>query len=301
MSRASSVNAVLILLLIAASGNAATQQPKTRAVSYPSFGFTVYVPQTSVRETIAAEEPVKLCEAFRYGNLVYLVKVTGVPEDMLAATAIEKTLQSLTAPGGSLAGARRWEIEIGDTLFKGLSGSYDVDQSLPEALFIKRALGGKEAHCCMAMAPLKDRFSPIVELWLVGPVSRALEIDDLGRFFVYKFANTTTKPTEAAAGAVSEVKQTDKRVTAGATLKKGDIELVGSVEYIDPSSKSFTMVVERIRLPSTGYITLDPPRRKLVYLRRPLPANITVDSRVRIIGFNTGIGKPMTADVVEPM
>lgn len=303
MNRASELRIIVVQLLVFAVGSfacAATQQPKTRVVLYEAFGFAVNVPQASVKQAIPVQEPAKLCEAFRYGNLVYLVKVTAVPEEMLPATAIEKTLQSLTSPEGAMAGARRWEIEIGDLLFKGLAGSYAVQEGQPEAQVLKSVLRDREAYCCMAMAALADRFSPIVELSVVGPASRAREIDDLARFFVYKFSKvapklvpTTTAPTSTARPGTSG--------EARRTLKKGDIELIGRIEYIDASNKTLILIVDRIRMPNTGYIALDPPRRKTIYLRSPLPHTISADAQVRVIGFNSGVGKPMTADLIEPL
>ncbi|MGQ9454628.1 MAG: hypothetical protein ACUVRS_06655 [Armatimonadota bacterium] len=290
--------AVLVVFLTAGVVLAATQQPKTRPVVYEQFGFTVYVPHTAVRETLSADKPEVLCDTFRYGDLVYLVKVTEVPSDTLTVTAVEKKLQVLTSSGGSLVGARRWELEIGETLFKGLSGRFTLDMSLPEAAVIKRALGAKGAHCCFAMAPLGDRFSPIVELGVVGPASRSSEIEDLARFFVYKFSRGAAGVSIAAAE--DRGKRSSSKPTSNPdSLKKGDIELVGRVEHVDRSAKSFILIVERIRMPQTGYIMLDPPRRKVVYFREPLPEQVKEGATVRVVGFNTGVGKPMTADVIK--
>ncbi len=304
MNRASELRIIVIGLLVFAVGSfvcAATQQPKSRVVWYEVFGFAVNVPQTSVKQAIAVQEPIKLCEAFRYGNLVYLVKVTAVPEEMLPATAIEKALQSLAAADGWLAGAKRWEIEVGDLLFKGLAGSYAVDKDQPVAQVLKPALAGRKAYCCMAMAPLGDRFAPVVELSVVGPASRAQEIDDLARFFVYKFSRAAPKPLSTAAAAPTSKAPQVVSGEARRTLKKGDIELIGRVEQIDASGKTLTVFVDRIRMPNTGYIALDPPRRKTIYLKSPLPQTINADAQVRVIGFNTGVGKPMTADFIEPL
>lgn len=288
----------LVLFLITGVASAATQQPKTRPVVYEQFGFTVYVPQVAVRETIPVDKPDLLCDTFRYGDLVYLVRVTEVPSDMLTATAIEKRIQMLTSSGGDMVGARRWELEMGEMLFKGLAGRFTLDMSLPEAPVIKRALGAKDAHYCFAMAPLGDRFSPIVELGVVGPASRSSEIDDLARFFVYKFSKGAIRDSTPAAENRAKRGSPKPTVSSGG-LKKGDIELVGRVEHIDRSAKSLIMIVERIRMPQTGYIVLDPPRRKVVYFKEPLPEQVKVDATVRVVGFNTGVGKPMTADVIE--
>ncbi|MDH7601617.1 MAG: hypothetical protein QHI38_05645 [Armatimonadota bacterium] len=292
------VFAELVLLAAAGLACAATQQPKTRTVVYDAFGFAVSVPQTSVKQMVVPEEPVKLCEAFRYGSLVYLVKVTAVPEEMLTATAIEKSLQSFAAADGLMPGARRWEMEIGGILFKGLAGGFKLSETIPEAAVVKPVLAGKEAYGCMAMAPLGDRFSPIVELWVIGPKSRASEIEDLGRFFVYRFSKSVSKTVPTATTPTSVTSPQRTSVESKRALKKGDIELIGRIEHVESSARTLTLVVERIRMPNTGYIVLDPPRRKTVYLKSAVP-ELAADDRVRVVGFNTGVGKPMTADIIE--
>jgi hypothetical protein len=83
-------------------------------------------------------------------------------------------------------------------------------------------------------------------------------------------------------------------------LKNGDIELTGLVESIEQSTKSLTMIVDTIRMPATKPIQLDPPRRKVVYYDA-LPPGLEPDKGILVVGKNTGVGKPMKADIVEPL
>jgi hypothetical protein len=81
-------------------------------------------------------------------------------------------------------------------------------------------------------------------------------------------------------------------------LRKGEIELVGSVESIDGTTKSMVMLVDEVVMPGLKPIPLDPARRKTVYFRT-LPGEVRVGSRIAIAGRNTGVGKPMTADSIN--
>ncbi|MCL5104577.1 MAG: hypothetical protein M1133_10775 [Armatimonadetes bacterium] len=82
------------------------------------------------------------------------------------------------------------------------------------------------------------------------------------------------------------------------SIKRGDIELIGSVQSIAPERTSLTMLVAQIRMPGQTAIPLTPARQKTVYLTK-VPASISAGARVIVIGRNTGVGKPITADVLE--
>jgi len=288
------------LLLLSASCATATQLPKTRPVEYSQWGFTVEVPYASVRESVSAQGPTELWDLFRYGDLVYSVQVIKPPPETLSATAVEQAIQARSAEAKALGGARRWEIESrGGDLFKGLSGPLPRDETSPDSPVLRKAIGNREAHRCFGMTPLGGEFSPIACLGVTGPKNRSSEIDDLARFFAFRF-------TRAASDAAEPAKPPPPPPSPAARpakplkLKKGDIELLGRVEFVDAGRKSLSMMVDMIRLPHTGYIELRPARRKIVFYAKPLPAAVKPDSTISVIGFNTGVGKPIKADSIAP-
>ena len=277
--------AVVLLLAMAPPcvGARPTQQPKTRPVVYEKLGFTVNVPFTSNRRVLPVEGAVEVCDVFQFGELAFSVKVAKAPADTLTATAIEQTLQAQVAAAPSPGEVKRWELELpGGDLFKGLSGPLPPDDASPEAAYVRKAFSGRPAWRSQCMGAMGDESSPIVALGVAGSVNRSAEIENLAKFFAFGFSKKATGPS----------------LLKPAKLGKGDIELVGSVESIDAENKSLNMIVDRVRMPNTGYIKLDPPRKKIVHHKKPLPAGIDVNSRISVIGFNTGVGNPIMMDVI---
>jgi len=295
---------LLCFVALGASGARATQQPKTRPINYERWGFKIDVPSTSVKQSLPGEGAVELWELFTFGDLIFSVKLSKTPPETLTATAIEQAIQAQSAAASSVGGAKRWELEspTGD-LFKGLTGPLPRDETAPDAPYLKRSLGSREAYRSLCMAAAGDESSPTVTLSVTGPKSRSEEVEDLAKFFAFGFSHKKgTEPflpsLQPSAPAVTP-KKGSVPFLRPAKLKKGDIELIGRVESIDAGNKSLNMVVDRIRMPHTGYITLDPPRRKIVYYKKPLPDGIDAESPISVIGFNTGVGNPITAEIVE--
>ncbi|MCL5104970.1 MAG: hypothetical protein M1133_12770 [Armatimonadetes bacterium] len=82
-------------------------------------------------------------------------------------------------------------------------------------------------------------------------------------------------------------------------IKKGDIALLGSVRSIAPNRKSLTMLVEQVTLPGMSPIPLNPARQKTVCFSK-LAGGISTGSKIKVVGKNKGVGKPINADVLEP-
>ncbi|MGC8863717.1 MAG: hypothetical protein ACP5R5_13210 [Armatimonadota bacterium] len=254
------------------------------------------MPYTAVSESLAPGGDIEVWDLFRYADLIYSVRLIRIPPETLTATAIEQAIQARAAEAKALGGARRWELESrqGD-LFKGLSGPLPRDEASPDAPVLRKAIGSREAYRCFGMAPVGDRFSPIVCLSVTGPRSRSSEIDDLARFFVFRFSRTPADAAERAQPPPAAAAPSEP-----AKLKKGDIELLGWVEFIDAGRKTLSMMVDQVRLPHTDYIELRPARRKIVFYENPLPNTVKANSRISVIGFNTGVGKPIRADLISP-
>jgi hypothetical protein len=81
-------------------------------------------------------------------------------------------------------------------------------------------------------------------------------------------------------------------------LKQGQIELAGVVDAISADRRSVTVIVDTVTMPGQNPIDLSPARSKKVMLRQKL-SWLAPGQRIRLLGKNTGIGKPMTADSLE--
>jgi hypothetical protein len=81
-------------------------------------------------------------------------------------------------------------------------------------------------------------------------------------------------------------------------LKKGQIAVVGSVESVAAGRKSLVLMVDRIMLPGVTPMTLNPARRKTVYVKS-VAAGIGPGARVRAVGRNEGVGTALNADRLE--
>ena len=299
---------LLILPLYCSAEPAGTQLPKMKAIWFGVWGFQAEVPQTAARQEVAIEGNVKLHEIYTYGELIYFIKVTQAPADTLASTAIEQELQSLVAATATLGTSNRWELDSkrGD-LFKGVSRMIrPEDFNQTEAGFIKRALWSRNGFQSMSMAALKDESGPIVTLGTVGPKSREKDIENIAKFAAFSFSKIETPaiapPPVQQPKIQSVIKQPAKTPVIAqkkqAVIRKGDIAIEGVVDSIDVTSKCMIMIVDQITLPNLKPIKLEPARRKTVFFR-DLPAGVTPQSRIRILGKNTGVGKAMTADVIE--
>jgi len=268
-----------------------------RVVKYPAWGFELLVPRASVTHSLPVSNDVLLFEMHIYGDLVYFVKTTKTPPNTLASTAIEQTIQAMTKASSTLGPYGRWEIDSKrKDLFKGISRATSLDDaSEAEKTLLRKALRGREAFQSLCMAPLGgDEAEVILTIGVIGPKSRANEIENIVKFMAYNVTAVSTQTVQ------SDKISTARNAAAPAVrmLKKGEIELVGIVESINPDNKTMTMLVDQITMPGLKPITLSPARRKLVYYSK-LPDGVESQIRLSIVGKNTGVGKPMKADLIR--
>jgi len=304
-----------------------------QSIRYAELGFQVQVPRAAAKQSIPASGDVRLSELHISGDLVYIVKVNRTPPDTLASTAIEQSIQAMTkAAEGASA---RWEIDSKQgNLFKGLSKAMKPDElGEAEAEQVKRALRDRDLFGSLCMAPLDDESSPILTVGVIGPAGRQAEIENTAKFLAYnvkrveKVAGPDTPPEPIAPPAaptdrpgprVRPVKtppappgqsepgeppvvkppQVHKPAPVKHDLKKGEIELLGTVESVDEKRGEIVMMVSEITMPRLKPIPLDPHRRKIVLYKTLLPG-IEPGARIRVIGKNTGVGRPVSADVLE--
>ncbi len=301
-------------------------------VKHPEHGFEIQVPRASVKRVLPADGDVVLSELYIYGDLAYFVRVSRVPQGAVASTLIEQSLQAMTKDLPDPGEARREMESKQKDLFKGVNRPVTAKEfGEAGAAELKKSLWDRGAFESLYV---RDEFSPILTVGVIGPASRAEEIETRAQYLAYQTAriegsvvpDTPAEPSGppnnliVTQGSPFKVKPTEKPLAqpsqrkpgeppavtsapnaippAERALRKGEIELVGLVESIDSPAKTITLMVDGIRMPNQKPIPLDPVRRKLVAYRR-LPAGVEARSRIRVIGKNTGVGKQMTADVID--
>ncbi len=316
---------IVLVLTVCSWGDEPVVQPKTQTVRYDEWGFSVEVPASAVKNTIAPSQDSLLQEAYTSGETVFTIRLSKTPSDSLASTTIEQALQSIWSAGGGKGKATRWEVALaGGALAKGTTGPLPIAKT-PARESVIQALRNVPTSTSVAMLPIADDTSPILTISITGPKSKSAEIETLAKFMAFRVEltkrpvgePTATLPEPGVAPAVPDTKPAtppesgvvhSRRPAVPAqpkpapivkpvVLKKGEIELVGKVKSIDAAQNVMTVVVRQIRLPSTGIVKFDTPRLKVVYYKT-LPEGLRPESVVTVVGVNTGVGSPMTAAVI---
>lgn len=323
---------ILALVLILFALPAGAQVGKWDTVSYEKWGFALQLPSGSVKQAVEGQPESGVCDLYQINGLACIVKVTPTQDTQLSSTVIEQAIQAEVKSASALGPPKRWEQDSkqGD-LFKGYSASVQLKAEDPMQAAVGKIVGEKEACESISMASLGDDTSPVLRITVIGPKSRQAEVVTTAKgiaAFMTKTVSADPGPVAAAKKLIPELKSevklapkpkpqqvvvskprklvieprpqiisTPKRWP---TIKKGEIELAGSVTSIAPDCKTMILCVDSVIMPGQAPITLSPVRSKKVMLRYKLDW-LAVGQRVRIMGKNTGIGKPMTADAVEQL
>ena len=301
---------ILVVCPILLATCARAQIAKWETVGYEKWGFVLQIPSGFQKQALPNQPPDWTYDVYAARGLACVVKVTPTPGDQLAATAIEQAVQSQVKESSKLGPAKRWEQESkqGD-LFKGFTAMVQLNSEDAAESAISKIVGADAAFECVSMAPLGDEISPILSVGVVGPKNRESEVIAMAKGIAAFVSEIESWPPALPVNVpkprklfpeikpVSPPKPNPKPWPA---LKKGDIELAGVVDAISADRKSVTMIVETVKLPGQDPIELTPARPKKVMLRQKL-SWIAAGQRIRILGKNTGIGKPMTADAVEQL
>lgn len=286
--------AIAVLCLLWSKAGIGADMGRWDTVSYQDWGLTVQIPAGAVKHPVPNQPTDGFYDVYSTNGCACVIAVTPV-RNLPTPTAIEKLIQEELAKSSGLGASRRWEQDSRQgELFKGLAGPVQLKgvDFLPEA--IGRIVAEDTAFQCISMAALGDDSSPVLRVGVFGPRHRENDITLIARgmaAFVKKSGpagKTADTPAEAPESA------------SWPTLKPGQIELEGVVAMVTPDRKSLALIVEVITMPGLNPIALNPARRKLVLLRQKMdwPA---VGQRIRLLGANTGVGKPMTADLLEKL
>ncbi len=295
----------VILLAFALATSALAQASHWDTVSYDKWGIAVQLPSGSVKQAIDGAPADGACDVYVSKGLVCVVKVTPAPDDLPTSTAIEQAIQNAVKQASKLGPAKRWEQDSkqGD-LFKGFTGQIQLSADDPVQAAIAKIVGSDPTVECAAMAPVGDDSSPILRVSVIGPVGRQMEVMTTAKGiagFVSREPKSSKAGAPKPAKPVTAAKPAQKpAVKPWPTLRKGQIELAGVVESVDPGGKSLTLTVDLVTVVGAEPVTLSPARSKIVLLKSKL-VGVSAGQRVRLIGKNTGAGKPITADALEPV
>ena len=318
-NRVAAVVLSLFSLLLAVC--ACAQNAKWQRAVYDKWGFTVQLPAGAQKQAISDQPQQGFYDVYSVGGMACVVAVTPGQDNLPGSTVIEQVLQGEVKKVAKLGLARRWEQDSkqGD-LFKGLIGSVQIKGSSDLPSVVGRIVAADTGFECISMATLGDEASPILSIGIIGPKSREAEIIAISKSMVAFVTRTESAPSPPPVvdvpkprKLVPELKpvappkpvakpdpKPDPKPTPKPwpTLKQGEIELTGVVDAISPDHRSVTVIVDSIKLPGQDPIELSPAHTKKVLLRQKL-SWLAAGQRIRLLGKNTGVGKPMTADSLE--
>lgn len=293
-------------------------------IKYEKHGFSISLPHP-FEKRVQSGSGTAVSEVFVEDGLGFLVSVVNTPSDSLTSTAIEQALQAAykTAPKDGVT--RRWEMNSRQKkLFKGISRTVEPGEGNADIPYINTLLNKKPGFTAISLTALGDESSPILVVGVVGPADKEMQIEAEAKGFAHSvkiFAAKSEEKTDKAPGKqpvdVTPVKMTKSpkptavpkpttspKPAAAPKPKvrpvphKGQIELEGIIQSLDPKNSSFTMLVDVVIEPGHGTAKLAPARPKLVFMKNA-PKEAVSGARVLIIGKSTGIGKPITAQVLE--
>jgi len=282
----------IVLLLICAPVSALAQSDKWETVRYDQWKFAAQIPAGAAKHPIDPPESGTL-DLYSSGGLACSISVTPTPNTQLASTVIEKAIQEEIRRAGGLGAARRWEqaSKQGD-LFKGYVAPAKLDETDVYAREIGEIIGGSTGVRCAAMAPLGDDTAPILWISVCGTAGTEKDVITTAKAIAASVKRDAAPPNANAAS------PEPKKAKPWPALKNGEIELEGGIESVAKDGRHLVIAVDFIRLYGHERIALSPVRTKEVRLKTRLDG-IAPGVRVILIGRNTGIGKPMAADVIE--
>lgn len=316
MKRSAALNIVLCLSLLAGCVCAQQPVPKWDTISYAKWGFSLQLPAGAEKREIPDPPAETARDLYLVDGMACVVQVVPTPGEVLASTAIEQVIQSELKVSSKIGPARRWEqpSKQGD-LFKGFSGSVELPAQDAVCAAAAQAIGGAKAVQCIAMAPLGDDSAPVLRISVYGPIDREKDVANTCKGVAAFVARGKTvpatppvKPTVTPSAKPKPVpiprpvpKPNPKPKPAPKPwpmLKAGLIELQGVVDSISADGKIVMMRVETVKVVNQPPVTLAPARSKKVLLKARLDW-LKQGLVIRLIGKNSGEGKPIPADAVQ--
>jgi hypothetical protein len=289
----------IALCCVIAAGDAIAQDAKWRTIRSQQWGFSFQLPPGATRRPLADRPPQGTCDVYAAGGLACVVQVTPTASDALASTAIEQAIQADVKEASKLGSAARWEAtsKQGD-LFKGFTGRVQLSKTDAAQAMVFRSIGADSGVQSVALAPLGDESAPVLRIAVVGIPNRENEVVAMAKAIA---SLVTTGPQPLVQAPNPEPTPTPAPTPVAkpwAALKSGEIELAGTVESVSKDGRTVTMTVDTVTVIGQEPITLSPTRPKRVLLKSKLRW-LTQGLYVRLIGKNSGVGKPIQADAME--
>ncbi len=293
--------ALLFMAALVPTGSAFAAEPAPDSeIVYEKYDIKLSLPKDAVKLQARPAKDEVFREVYLADGLAYFARITETPPNYLASTAIEQAIQTNVKSLADTAGVKRWELyaRSGD-LFKGYSASVKPQECVLGAISqISELAEEGRVFQSVSMGPLGDESSPILTIGVIGAPGRAGETENQAKFVAFSVAkpDKLTPAVEQPSAQPPSKKPAPTR--APHTLKKGDIELTGSIATVAADKKSLVMTVTVIRMPGEQPIALDPSRTKRVFVNH-LPEAVREGVPILVIGRNDGVGMPILADILQ--
>lgn len=290
--------AALIILFLGLAG-CACAQGKWDSFRYDQWGFVIQLPTGAAKQDAPNLPENAVCDIYSTGKLACVIQVTATPDSAVASTVIEQEIQSEVKKQSKLGAAQRWEqtSRHGD-LFKGFTGPIALGTGDAAMQAAERVIGAPRGCQCAAMTPLGDESAPVLKVTVFGPAGRESEVVAMAKGIASRVTTGTNPVAETPIPKPTPTPEPAPESKPWPTLKNGEIELLGTVQTVSRDGKTVTMTVESIKMPGQDVIGLSPKRTKKVILHQKLDKLVN-GVHIHLIGRNDGVGKPITADVIE--
>ena len=274
------------MLLVSLSTPAWTAKWDT--IRNDEMGFSIQLPAGSTKSYTPPPEQGTL-SLYVSSKMAIAIGVYPTPHTQLASTVIEQSIQSAIKRFAEFGASRRWEqpSKQGD-LFKGFVGPIRLDAGNALDQEIVKIIGTSTGFQCSSMASLGDETAPILEIRVIGPVNKEKDVIATAKAVAASVKRDNAPPnTNIPIGAKPP-----------AALKIGEIELEGIVESLADNHKCIVIKADFIRLYNQSRIALSPARSKQVFFKTKQDW-VKLGQRVIVVAKNTGVGKPVTANIIK--
>lgn len=293
---------ILLLCLLALAGDTYAQGAKWDTFRYEKWGFALQLPAGASKQELPSPPESGACDVYSIGGgLACVIQITTTPDDALASTVIEQAIQSETKPHPTKPGpTKRWEqTSKQGELFKGFAGQVQLKTDDAVQAAVSKIIGGERGTESTSLAPLGDESAPVLRVAVFGPANRESDIATAAKGIAALVSRSQTKPPVPLLRPTPAPRPRPRPAPKPwPMLKKGEIELSGTVETISNDRKTVILTVDTVKMPGQEPIALSPARSKKVLLRSKLEW-LAEGLYVHLIGKDTGVGKPIPADAME--
>ena len=312
------VAAMAVMMLIGATGAAARD---TGAIYYDNYGFSVAIPTPYEQVSLPLGQINGMLQSYKCNGLIYVVFATDDIQTMgntaraalnMIASQMNQAAAKVPALGlhmisGNSAqgvaatgfGARISEAQLNAQLQaaqgnKSKKSAMDWSAAIPAEI---RQMFGSDIYQAALMVPLSETGRMIAGVAIVGPGNRSGELDAV----VMRLMNTLSIGKSAGVSSTPGTGQpgvSPAPMKSLSVLKKGQIELIGTVSALDKPNKFLNMMVSQVTSYGQSPMALSPARLKKVFASS-IPDDVKEGSLIVVVAADSGVGKPVTAETVK--